>query len=712
MRLIGPIGRDGSYIRYKDKGFYQAFCLADADILNIFTLPLLKGDPTNVLREPYSIILTQEMAHKYFPNRDPIGQVLTVEDAHLGGDYKITGILKDLPANTSFHIDFLTATVPQNAQSGWIKKIWDRWKTNVAILPFQTFILLKENTDPDALKQKLPALITQYMGSDIEKQKAYHLQPLKRIHLYSNQDYGGVRNWIGRYSPEGNIVYIYLILCIAFFILLIACIKFMNLATARSATRTREVGLRKVVGAKRGQLIVQFLGESILLSLAAICFSLGLAELALPSFSAFAGKDLSLNSSNILIPLLFGILIFVGVLSGSYPACFLSTFQPVDVLKSGSAGHARSAWIRKGLVIFQFAISIILMISTIVVHNQMTFIQNQNLGFDKDQIVILYIFWYDRTLTNRYETVKQEFLKHPNITAATAAQTIPGRNGGPRISVQPEGWTDAKWQVHKLDIDEDFLNTYGIEIIAGRNYTRDMTDVALLNETAVKELGWTDPIGKSIKVGDENRTVIGVVKDFHLRPMHEKIAPVFILKQQNIFLSLSLKIKPDNAPETIAFIKEKWKQFLPTRDPELIFFDDHLNQSYETDQRLGRMFGAFSLLAVFVTCLGLLGLVSFTAQQRAKEIGIRKVLGASVQSIVILLSRDFMKLVIFSNIIAWPVAYVAADYCLHDFAYRIDVGLVPFLLGTLLAIFIAICTVSYQAIKAAHTNPVDTLRNE
>ena len=699
----------GAFVRYEDKIFEQTICISEAPILDMFTFPLVEGDPKTALRDPSSILITQEMAGRFFGSENPIGKVITSDDRYVGGSYKITGILKDIPENSTFRFDFLTATVPQR----YIGGVWDQWRGGSGWRPFMAYVLLREGYAHRDLEAKLPGFMERYMGEEVRANNTYHLQQYTRIYLYSRADYG-----IPFY---GDIENVYIFSTVAFFILLIACINFMNLATARSANRAQEVGMRKVVGAYRTQLIGQFLGESVLLSFIALLLALCLVELVLPEFNSLVYKNLSLTAGGHtgLLLGLPGIAVFVGFLAGSYPALFLSAFHPVEVLKGKMRIGTTSAWLRKGLVVFQFSISALLIIGTIVVYRQLAYMSNKKLGFNKEHTVLMPIFYRDRSLCARNDMVKNEFLQHPNVLKAAASHSN-GPLYGQLEAVRPEGALENEWQMQIVGVDEDFLDTYEIELLAGRNLSRDIasdsTEAFLLNETAVKQLGWTHPIGKQFEwqEGDNLRRgrVVGVVKDFHNRSLRDKIPPVVICKWQPVFNTLSLRIRGEDIPATMDFLRAKWKELVPAYPFEAFFMDQILERMYLPETRFGEITQIFSLLAVFVACLGLLGLASFTAQQRTREIGIRKALGASVPSVILLLSEEFLKLVLVANLIAWPLAYYGLDNWLQNFEYRVSLGTMAFVLSGVLTLAVALATVSYQAIRAATANPVDALKYE
>lgn len=686
-----------TWVRHEDKGFYEYFCVTDANIFDVFSIPLIKGDPQTALKEPYSILITESAAQRYFGDEDPIGKVIVPDSRPLKGTYTITGILKDMPKTTfsRFCFTFLTFT-----RSPAMEESWSKW------LPTQfryinTYVLLSKNCDPKTIEQKLSTFMAQHMGDDIAARNTYYLQPLTRIHLYSKVDYN--LTWYN----YGNITPIYLISAIALFLVIIACVNFMNLATAQSATRAKETGLRKTLGAQRWQLITQFLSESMLITFFSLVFALFLTELTLPFFQDIVGKAIPFDIPS-LLPSLMIITLFVGLFSGSYPAFFLSAFRSADIVKGNLNTSSGGKQFRKVLVIFQFAISIFLIIGTTIVYQQLTYINNKDIGFDKENFVSIWPRW-----NKGHENVKQEYLAHPNVLAATASWESMHDAGMSQI-VHPEGTEGTQWRMHLLSIDEDFLDAFNIPIVAGRNFSKevptDATSAFMLNETAVKMLGWTDPIGKQFAWGDKKGYVIGVVKDINIASLHKKIRPTFLCKDR--LYTLSLKIKSDQVAETMQFLKEKTAELRPNRGFEYVFLDDAYDAKYRSEQQFGQITSIFSSLAIFIACLGLFGLIAFTIQQRTKEIGIRKTLGASEINIVKLLSQDVIKWVLIANIIAWPIAHYAMQQWLQGFAYHIDVAWWPFALSGLMALGLALFTVFYQSLKAARSNPVDALRYE
>ena len=730
------VQRLDAWVKTDDRFFQQDVCVADREIFNVFTIPFVNGDPNTALTQSGAMVLTQSMARKFFQNQNPIGKALQVDHQELSGTYFVTGIVRDFPPNSTFYFDCLTATPKGN-----MADMWSIWQPTGVFRPFFTYILLPEDYDHRALQQKLPDLITRYMGDEVRQTTRYILQPLTRRHLYSTADLGLTT------TEYGDIKQVYAFGLVAGFILLLACVNFMNLSTARSSTRAREVGLRKVVGASRQQLIKQFLSESVLVSLAAMVVAIALFELVLPWFNGFIQRDLTLYSTENLWWLigLIGFGLAVGVLAGSYPAFVLSSFLPTQVMKGDWIPGSKHIGLRKALVIFQFAISIAFITGTVVVQEQLTYIRNKDLGFDKELVVGIPLFIYSRQLHQgnrddlrwRIPTVKEVFTAHPNILKATATRF---HQGGSHTTdtFRAEG-SDADWQMGLFDIDRDFLDFFNIELVAGRlapeplklpekiesleeleeykkivQAYREKGRPFILNETAAQHLGWDDPIGKRFKEKKEPEGyVIGVVKDFHAQTLHNTIRPIVFRVFTGGAKFLYLKLGTQNIPATLAFIEKTWHEFLPQLPFTFWFLNDDLTRvRYQNEIRTGNALAVFSGLTIFVACLGLLGLISFRAEQKTKEIGIRKVLGASVFSIFNLLAKEFVKLVIIACAIACPIAYLFAGRWLQDFAYRIDLHLMYFLIGGVLALLLALATMTYQALKAARTNPVDALRTE
>lgn len=687
----------------------------ESNFLDVFDFPMVKGNRQTALQEPFSAIVSETFAQRHFGNEDPIGKVITPDGGYFPGNFTVTGVVS-VPEQSSFKFGIATALFSSHAK-------WERWDPPGWNNLFFTMMVLREGVDHNSFEAKLPDFREQHLGKEARENGRYHLQPLLRIYNHTRLDFSSIGN---ERLSLGDIQRIYLFSGIAFLILLIACINFMTLSTARSANRSKEVGIRKVSGALRAQLIRQFLGEAILLSVLAFFLSLCLVTLTLPTFSAFVGKELTLYQNLYQALITAALVMFVGLLSGIYPAFFLSSFEPIATLKSHLKSGLKGLLLRRGLVVFQFALSILLIIGTVTLYRQLSFLQNKDMGFDKDHLIMLQIFTQDKRtklsnpearLSYRYETVKQAFLAHPNVLSASAYAGTPGVDKSTRGKLM----RTAEGKPHKILAycsDEDFLTTMGMSLIAGRDLRngdmRRNDRAVIINETAVKSFGWEDPIGKPIDIVNNRGlsfTVVGVVKDFHNVTLREKIQPQIYYSGLD-FYRMMLKVKGENLPETVAFLEKTYKQLAPSLFFSFSFFDEDLNHVYQNEQRVGQLVGMFALLAVMVACLGLFGLAAFTAEQRTKEIGVRKMLGASTKGIVLLLSTEFAKLVLVANLIAWPAAYFAVDNWLQNFAYRVDLSWWVFALGGLLTLLIALATVGYQAVRAALTNPIEALKYE
>jgi putative ABC transport system permease protein len=576
-----------------------------------------------------------------------------------------------------------------------------------------TYILLHQNSDPDQLEAKLPALVEKHYDKDLKAIGArlgLFLQPLTSIHLYSKL--------IGEMSADGDIAYVYTFAAVALFILFIACINYMNLSTARSASRAKEVGIRKVLGADRGKLIKQYIGESIFYSCVSLILALVLVEIFLPFFRSFFEVDL--NAGYLTMPeIIIGLLVlvfFVGFVAGCYPAFFLSAFQPAQVLKGGFKTGLGNSRFRSGLVVFQFTISIALIAGTGITYNQVRYLKNKNLGFTKAHIVVLKVL--DKSIFGSIASIKEELKGHRGVVSVGTSSHLPGLYARRQVFV-PEGFTvDQMQMMDSISIDADFVPTLGMQIIAGRNFIVDTFDEKggiLINETAARQFGWDNPVGKQItELSDRHptKTIVGVIKDFHIRSLHGIIEPIYIENDPKWFSYFFVKIRPEKISQTISFLETKWKKVVPTYPFDYWFLDEAFEGQYKAEKKFNDHFIIFSLIAIVIACLGLFGLASFTAEQRTKEIGIRKSFGASITGLILLLSKEFTKWVFIASIIAWPVAYFTMNHWLKNFAYRINIGWGTFILSALLASVIALLTVVYQTIKAARANPVEALRYE
>ncbi|HEX9653148.1 MAG TPA: ABC transporter permease [bacterium] len=690
----------------------------DTSFFNLFDFLLLAGDRGNALSAPGSVVLTESLAKKLFGDDQPLGKPLKIEaeDFPEFGEtpFTVTGVLRDPPHNS--HLDF-NLLISQSTLdrfedvSGWL----DTWNNTIVI----TYVLLNDAAAKTNLEAKVGEFINTHRDEETSARSRFYLQPLRDIH-FGSEEISSEHN-----TREGQIVYVYVFTLIAIFIAAIACINYTNLATAGSMKRAKEIGLRKVVGGERGQIIGQFLTESILSSLMAFLIAIGLVEAALPFFNSLAGANLSLgivgNPSVVFGSL--SLVLLVGIIAGSYPAFYLSGLKPVTVLKGETTATQRSR-LRQGLVVVQFALSILMIVATLVVYRQLEYARNKHLGFNREQLVVIDIN-HDDVQTN-FLTVKREFLSDAAVHSLTVSSRVPGDwKSFRRIDVTKEGQAEIESQPMFFNgVDEDFVATYEIDLVQGRNFSRSLSSdstAVILNETAVKMLFGDSPIDQLIQVPSYNFTghVVGVVRDFHFHSLHDKIEPLVMgfmpaagrhaIHGIDYF---TLRIAAENVRETIDFVTRVHAKFDPINPLELGFLDQWWHDLYDRDDRLGRIFGISAGLAILIAGVGLFGLAAFMAEQRTKEIGVRKVLGASIASVVALLSRDFTRLVLFGLLLATPVAYFSTDRWLENFAYRIDVDWWVFALAGGLALIIALLTVSMQAIKAAVANPVDSLRYE
>lgn len=677
--------------------FQEEFLAAvDPTFFEIFSFPFISGDPKTALEDRYSIVLTKDLADKIFVDEDPMGKVMQLNNT----DMTVTGIIENLPRNSHLHFTF---AFPAINMTNWRESKLDEW----TYTQFATYVTLRKDADITEVNKKMMNIVSQHLP---KLKGSVYLHPLKDIHLHST----GINTWMLAYPNKGNIAYVYIFSLTAFCILILACINFMNLSTARSTTRAREVGMRKVVGARRSDLIRQFLGESALLTLIALLAAVLLVELMLPAFSQLAGKELSLLQSGnwqILVGL-FVILLATSLISGSYPAVFLSSFQPVRVIKNiGQMGTNRGGVLRKILVVLQFTFTIGLIICTAVIYLQLRFMQNKDLGYDTEHIISF--AGYNDYETN-FEAAKSELLQNPNILAACRGMPPPAGEWG-TTEVDWEGRDPSlEVKIAQGSTGNDYLKVFNLKMAEGRffspKFSKDDQNW-VLNETAIVAMEMEDPVGKWFSFRDQKGTIIGIVKDFHGSSLHNPIAPVALRPAEGFFVFV--KYRPENVSDVLSFLKTKWDKFVGTHIPfRYGFVDENIKNWYQTEQRIGKIFRYFTILTVFIACLGLFGLASFMAEQRTKEIGIRKILGAKVASLVLLLVKEFAKWVLIANLIAWPIAFFVARSWLRRFAYRTELGLEIFIVSAAVALFIATFAVSYQAIRAATANPVESLRYE
>ena len=673
--------------------------VADPNFFDVFTFPLIKGNPKTVLEQPNTVLVTEATAKKYFGQNDPLGQILTID----GKECQVTGIAENVPVNSHFHFNFLIS-------SGTYK--WGNsteWLSSTCL----TYLILAENHSPESLEAKFPKFVKKHLGSEGEKfHWSYRLQPLKNIHLHSNLE--------DEFEVNGKITYVYIFSIIAFFILIIASINFTNLTTAKYTSRIKEVGIRKVVGSTKEQLVKQFLAESILLSFISLFTALILVKLMLPAYRNLLGLDLNIHyfSNPYVIPCLAGLALIVGILSGSYPSFFLSSFRPVDILKAGnlSGVKSRSLLLRNWLIIFQFTVSVLLIISTVVVYKQLRYIQNKDLGFDKEHVVVIRNI---RLLKNRKEIFKDKLFQHPGISNASICSAAPSTHFN-SWSIVPEGKPDDEWTTLRFCVcDYDYFNTLKIKLIEGRFFMKDFStdkSAAVLNQEAVKELGWRNPLGKKFKRGNNTHTVIGVIKDFHYESMHEKLQKMALILNSPSYKYFEryilVRVSSENMKNTLEFMDKTWNSFSPELPFDFSFLDQDLGNLYRSEERTSKIFLVFVFIAIVIASLGLFGLVAFTINKRTKEIGIRKVLGANILNVVDSLVREFFILIILSNLIAWPVGWYLMNKWLRNFAYKTNIGIEVFLITGSISLLIAIGTIGYQVTKAAGANPIDSLRYE
>jgi putative ABC transport system permease protein len=700
----------GLFSSEKVNDFESNIYLADPEFLEIFSFPLVKGDPKTALNDPFSILLTHEMAEKYFGSEDPVGKVLNADKTT---DYKITGVLENVPANSHVHFDFLISfSTIYSFPEGREGQVED-WTNHNYI----TYLQLTKEADPKKVQARMSDIIKSYKERFANR---FFLDPVTRIHLHSHINLD--------LEANSDIRIIYLMSAVASFILLIACFNYMNLSTARSALRCKEVGIRKVVGANRKNLIYQFIGESLFLAILALGFALLLVKLILPAFSRFVDRDLHLSlffKDPIIVILTLGITLIVGLLAGSYPALFLSRFRPTHVLRRTFSSDSRKSFrIRNFLVVFQFTISIGLIICTFIIHSQLDYIKKKDLGFKKDHIVVVRM--QDQRLRQNYEPLLEAFKQQSKILDVTVCENLPyaisGGGGCEWEGQEP----DVKYpSFYNAFVGYNFLDFYGIELVAGRNFSKlHLTDdkAYIVNETAVKAMGMENPVGKRFKeVWKGWGTIIGVVKDFHFASLKQEVKPMvmsLIYKGDEDYMNtyatvnyFTLRIDSEDVPGSLQRIEAIYKKF--TDYPfSFSFLDERIDRMYRSEQKLGQSFITFSMIALFIACLGLFGLASFTAEQKTKEIGIRRILGASIPGVVVLQIRVFFKWLIFSSLIACPLAYIIMSRWMQDFAYRADIRFWFFAAAPLVAALIALFTVSFQSVKAAVADPVDSLRYE
>jgi putative ABC transport system permease protein len=697
----------------------DAVIYADSTVFDVFTLPMIAGDAHTALVAPHTLVLTESMAKKYFDAVDVVGRTLLLNDTI---PYKVTGVVRDLPAQSHFQFSFfLSLAVSDEAKN---MQEWLSFNLN-------TYVLLRKGADVQRVQGKVDAMVRKYVGpllqdvvhislEDFNKQGNFvrmALMPLTAIHLHSNKD--------AELGPNGNIQYVYIFSAIAAFILLIACVNFMNLSTARSSNRAKEVGIRKVLGSLKGDLVAQFMLESVLISFVAMLLALGLAWLLLPVFNGLAAKQMTIGlfSRSWLAPALLGLVLVVGVLAGSYPAFYLAAFRPIAVLKGTVASGFKTGGLRNVLVVFQFSISIFLLVATAVVYRQLNYIHNRSLGFDRQQVLVVQ---NTEALGSQARSFKEELLKMPEVKGATMTSFLPTasiRNDNV-FFLTPELDTKKAISMQNWNVDDNYIPVLGMQVMKGRNFRADMPTDSLgivVNEATARMIGAidrsTDIVGRKLYVVGDVQTkkvtifhIVGVMKDFNFNSLRQVVTPLGLFLQPDQG-SVALRVQGD-LRRVVSRIESIWRRMAPSQPYSYTFMDDQFNAIYKSEQRMGGISLSFSLLAIFIACLGLFGLAAYAAEQRTREIGIRKVLGASVGGVIGLLSKDFLRLVLVSAVLAFPLAWWAMHRWLQDFAYRITIGWEVFVLAGVVALGIAMLTVSFQALRAALANPVVSLRNE
>lgn len=713
VRLAGRQVMGRRTLERGETRFYEEeFFFTDPTFSEVFDFEWEQGDPETALKEPFSVVLTERAAEQYFGSQNPMGETLTMEQ---WGELTVTGVMANPPRNSHLDFKFLISLSTIDSNVRW-KAWYESWRSS----GLSTYLLLREDVVLADLEEKVDQVITQFQSPEFAEWRQVSLQPLRDIH-FGSAHIDVEENW-----REGNTAYLYIFSIISLFILLIACFNYINLATAQAMKRAREVGVRKALGARREQLFSQFLGESTVLTLVSMGLALVLVYVGLPFFNTIAGKDIvfSVLSRWEIILALGGLLIFVGIAAGSYPAFFLGKFVPVRVLKGEATKSVSALRVRQGLVVTQFTLSICLLIATFVIGNQLEYVQNRNLGFNKEAILAVDINSGDAR--SSFETMKREFASHASVNSVSVSSQVPGDwKTIPQVDVNNNAESaDALQRMYFIGADEDFLSTYEIELASGQNFSGSFgldSTSAIINETAAQALGIQSAGDHFIEIpqADDEPTyrvqVIGIVKDFHFQSLHEEIAPLIVGYRSNpidVIDYYSIRVQMSGIEETLAHLRGVGEAFDPTHPFEYNFLDERLNDFYVTEHRVSRLFNLAASFSIFIACLGLLGLASFMAGQRTKEIGVRKALGASVFDMVVLLSKDFVRLVCVALLVASPLAYFAMTRWLEDFAYAVSVDLWLFPLAGFLTVLVALLTVSYQSIKAATANPIDALHYE
>ena len=719
------IGEPRAIVRYNEHIFEEYLWFSDSDVLQMFTFPLIAGNPRTAMQNPNALVISQTVAKKYFGTENPLGKTVTIRMSEQNYEFAVTGVMADIPENSSIRFDFLIpfSGYPHLKSPHFVAN-WNSSQTRV-------YVALAENADAADLENKFPALVDKHLGERVTHSQRdgslsqdsdawqLRLQPLRDVHSTTDIRWG--------MQPASNPTYSYILVAIALLVLAIACINFTSLAIGRSAARAREVGVRKVLGANRLRLIRQFWSEAILLTFISLILAIGLAELFLPVFNNLVGKKMVLFAAgNVQIWLgLLGLLMGVGLLAGSYPALVLSGFRPVQALKNTPSIFESKAGtrhrLRQGLVIAQYALSVLFIVATFVIYEQLQFIHNKDLGFDKKAVLAIKAFSRDQESIQVLERFRNALQNQPEVLEISGCTITFGR-----------GWSRQRWtserklrQVYDFRIEQNFARTVGLQLVEGRFFSKefpgDVTGAVVVNEALVRAFGWQEPVigrtlenwGKNVTGADRDPTVIGVVKDYHFSSLHDAIEPAVLhLSPDWPIIHILARIDPQNIAGALAVLKQTWFEVHPIAPFEYTFIDEDINNQYLAEQRWGQILLYSAIFAIVIASMGLFGLTLLNIRQRTKEIGVRKVLGATVASVTALLSKDFVKLVLLANVIAWPVAWFAMNEWLENFAYRVEIGWWVFALAGALALLIALLTVSTQAIRAALANPVEALRCE
>ncbi len=717
MPIKDRIVRNGDTHFFEDRMGY-----ADQEIFDIFHIPFVYGNPRSALARPWTAVITRRIAEKYFGKQNPVGKTIEIKEGAFRGvrsisspefdkaDYEITGVVDNPPSYTHFKYDILVSS--KQLKLDVLRQSWHDRQT-------YTYIKLAPDTDVANFEEQISLMAFNYVGRQLKEwgqERRYFLQPLAAIHFQSNL--------LGEMEPPGNIVYIAIYSLIGLLVLLIGCMNFVNLSNVRSVYRAKEVGMRKVLGADRFQLVRQFLGESLIITIIAMGFSFLICDILLPLFNETAGTTLAF--SQVVHPYvlftLVGLVVLVGIVAGGYPAAVLTAFKPASVLKGYSSAGAKGSFMIKVLVVFQFAISIFLIIGTLTVFQQLKFMKSRTLGFDKEQKIII-PFRYNSTFSRNVDTIKKEFLSHHTIVGATASSSAPGRRPGEGYLSQTEAVNQPAKKLNYVAIDYDFIPQYKIDMVAGRPFQQDKNDAnnaILINESAVKFLGYNTPeeaIGKIWYLGwydgrKVSREIIGITKDFHYRGMQEMVEPLFMVYAPFDFDTLTLTLGAGASGESLSFIENLWQKLYPSFPYEGYFLDEDFDRQYRAEEHIGKLLGIIAGMGLVISTLGLLGLAAFMTQQRTKEIGIRKVLGASVSNIALMFSKTFSGWVLLASLIACPLAYYATNRWLQNFAYRVNVAPLLFLMAAAIALAVSLFSVSFHIFKTAKANPVDSLRHE